>query len=146
MLKLMKRQTNQRRGITLLETVIALTVILLVSGAGVSIAVIFSKAEAKTFTRTEALSYSESVVECFRYCENNDELEAALALLDRGFIPVLSGEDNVFEDVADSAFIYKLEKDNYVITVISDYVQNKLEVQISYADGGEMNKLSYEKN
>ena len=39
-----KIQTKKKRGITLLETVIALAVIMVVSGAGVSTAVIFSKA------------------------------------------------------------------------------------------------------
>lgn len=138
MIKVTKTQVKRRRGITLLETVIALAVIMLVSSAGVSVAVIFSKAEAKNLAQAQAASYGESVVECFRYCENNAEMESSLALLDGEFYRVSARENG--------DHVYRLEKKSFVMTVISDLTHNKLEIQIVDNSGNEMNKMNYEKS
>ncbi len=130
---------KKKRGISLLEAVICLTVITLVSTAFVSIAMIFSKAEIKNTTHLQAISYSESIVECFRYCESNDDMENALTLLDGSFVKVESDEKDT--DIAS----YRLEKAGYVINVTTSFAQNKLEIQVADNNGNEINRITYEK-
>lgn len=130
---------KKKRGISLLEAVICLTVITLVSTAFVSIAMIFSKAEIQNTTHLQAISYSESIVECFRYCESNEDLENALTLLDGSFVKVESDEKDT-----DSAS-YRLEKAGYVINVTTSFAQNKLEIQVADNNGNEINRITYEK-
>ncbi len=137
--KMTQKQLKNKRGITLLETVIALTVILLVSGAFVSIAMIFTKAETKNTTQAQAISYSESIIECFRYCESNEEMESALMLLDSSFVEVIS-DDKALGDAT-----YRLEKAGYVIEIVANFAQSKLEIQIADYIGNEINRLDYEK-
>ena len=131
---------KKKRGISLLEAVICLTVITLVSTAFVSIAMIFSKEEIQNTTHLQAISYSESIVECFRYCESNEDMENALTLLDGSFVKVESDEKDT-----DSAS-YRLEKKaGYVINVTTSFAQNKLEIQVADNNGNEINRITYEK-
>ena len=60
-----------------------------------------------------------------------------MTLLDGDFYSASADENG--------ASVYILEKKSFVITVISDLDQNKLEIQIVDNNGDEMNKLTYEK-
>lgn len=135
-----QNRIKRKRGISLLEAVICLTIITLVSGAFVSIAMIFSKAEVKNTTHLQAISYGESIVECFRYCKSKKDIESALTNLDASFVAVVP------DDKSEGDATYRLEKTGYVINVVINFSQNKLEIQIADHIGNEISRLSYEKS
>ena len=61
---------NSRRGFTVAEVVIALTVIVIVSGASMSLVAMQANNEAKAVATIEATNIAENAIECFRYAQN----------------------------------------------------------------------------
>lgn len=81
----MKNKRNNRRGFTIVELVISLSVIVLVSVAAISVVSVNNKVYRETVEMIEATNVAENAIECFRYGHNVDsaapidDFEAAFA-------------------------------------------------------------------
>lgn len=85
---------GSRRGFTLVEVVVALVIIVLVSGISIGVVTVNNKAHAETIDMIEATNIAENAIECFRFAVRN-------------------GGENVkgtFEDRFDATFDYDVEK------------------------------------
>lgn len=124
-----------RRGISMVEMVVALAIVMLVSAATVTLLVTTSVSEAKTAAAMAAADLGESAVECFRYAEDEDDFYAALRLLDPGFV----------KEADAAGYVLDVGSCRAAITVDFSADVDRLEFCAVDADGGEVCRLSYEK-
>ena len=62
---------GNRRGFTIVELVVALAIIVLVSGAAISLVTTQVRVDTQAIQVTEATNVAENAIECFRYAVNN---------------------------------------------------------------------------
>ena len=63
--------SRSRRGFTLVEVVVALVIIVLVSGISIGVVTVNNKAHAETIDMIEATNIAENAIECFRFAVRN---------------------------------------------------------------------------
>ena len=76
---------NPRKGVTLVELVIALSVIAIISVAAISMLHTAVKIEVRAASIIEANNTAESIVEIFRFTDYDDEFESLTKSLDNSF-------------------------------------------------------------
>ena len=135
MKKLFKLENNRRRrGISLVETVVALTIITIISAATVGLTLSSVRTETKAWDETVIYSHAESAVECFRYAEGQDGLApmgTLLGRLDSGYVQ--------------NGNTYVLEKSNYTITVTADLTAHRLTFSALSSDGEVIYEFTYDR-
>ena len=139
----MRKFTNKksflRRGITLVETIVALTVILIISISTTTLIVNQAQTTAKVNAKISSISLSESVISAYRFSDesdNNAKFETLLLSLNDGF---KKGEET------EEKTTYKLDLSTYSVTisVFKTESNNKLEYTASLKDGEEIYKIEY---
>ena len=100
-----------RKGISLVEVVVTLTVITIVSIATLSLVIASAKVDAKSLRNTQVMMAAENALECFRFSEDEDEFGEMLAKTG---------------DYSDVEGAYILRAQSYTITVNADYSVKKL--------------------
>ena len=68
----MKKHICSRKGISLVEVVVALVVISLVSAATISVMILSVEAEAKSVTLLEVKNTAENAIDCYRFTEGEE--------------------------------------------------------------------------
>lgn len=82
-MKLFAKLLRSRRGISLTEVVVAMTAVVIITGAAVSVLVFSSMADVKFGAKTLALAECENAVECLRFADGNEStLESLLKKVD----------------------------------------------------------------
>ncbi|MBQ2736901.1 MAG: type II secretion system protein [Clostridia bacterium] len=76
----MKRKN--KGGFSLVEVVIALAIIVMVMGAGLSITLSSITTKVKAINRTHAQNFAENVLECFKEADTTTEFKNFLSILD----------------------------------------------------------------
>lgn len=71
-------RAGNKKGMTILETVIALAVIGIISFAAVGFINGFSKISVKTLDENNATLFAENALECFKFADSDNEFENAL--------------------------------------------------------------------
>ena len=135
MKKLLNKKSFLRRGITLVETIVALTVILIISISTTTLIVNQAQTTAKANAKISSISLSESVISAFRFSDESDEnanFETLLLTLNDGF----KRGENEGEKTT-----YKLDLSTYSVTI--SLLANKLEYTASFKDGEEIYKIEY---
>lgn len=61
---------KNRRGFTIVELVVAMVIIVIVSGAGISLVLTQSKVDSQATQTVDATNICENAIECFRYAVN----------------------------------------------------------------------------
>lgn len=124
----MKRNKKSVRGVSLVEVVVALTVVLIIASASISLLISHASAEQRATMSYKAASYASSTIDCYRNAENNsDDFTASLTRL--------FGEDNLTV----SEGVYTARVDGVVISVAT-HGDGTLEY-VANSEGG---KLLYE--
>lgn len=111
-MKLMTKLLRDRRGISMTEVVIAMAMVVIVTGAAISVLIASVKSDAKYLAKSNALTGCENAVECVRFAEDIDTLDEALEKV--GFV---TDEDN--------EYTYKSGESTVKVTVQT--TDNKLE-------------------
>ncbi len=111
---------QSRKGVSVTEVVVAMAVVVLITGAAISVLAASVKADAKYITKSAALEGCETAVECIRFAGDADTLKQALAKA--GFDIPENGEENVFtlsvgDETVKVAVIAggETETENYVV-------------------------------
>ena len=73
----MIKTVKSRRGISMVEVVVALTVIVIVSAAALSLITAHTHLEARTAQTIEATNIAENAVECFRFDSTEEDFKNA---------------------------------------------------------------------
>ena len=84
--RLNRKDSRSRRGFTLVEVVVALVIIVLVSGISIGVVTVNNKAHAETIDMIEATNIAENAIECFRFAVNNpDDIAGSQVIFDPAF-------------------------------------------------------------
>ena len=118
----MKRKN--KGGFSLVEVVIALAIIVMVMGAGLSITLSSITTKVKAINRTHAQNFAENVLECFKAADNTEEFERLLPVIDNDN----DQHRNPYHDERDGT-------QYYIYTHTSANYQFIAEVAVRYADG-----------
>lgn len=157
--------SDPRRGVSIVELVVALAIISIISGSALSIMLSSSKNESKIMREIEVTNQAENAVECFRYVidasngESNDEskpygtskkkIEGLRSLLNEtagnlykpvGYSPESNDNSN---DSGNDIYVIKLERYAYTITITVDFSNNKLHFESFDRNGKEIYSLNY---
>ena len=124
----MKQNRRSRRGISIVEVVIALVIITIISASALSMIMMSVKVERKSVTALEVDNCAENSVECFRYAGNKTE-----------FLECLQKTGDF--TVEDSTFV--LRTTDYTVTILPG--NDKFDFYAVGADGVEICAFTYKK-
>ena len=75
------RKLRDRKGITMTEVIVAMTVVILITGAAISLLVASVQFDETYQSQTHAMNACESAAQCVRFADTQAELEGYLARL-----------------------------------------------------------------
>lgn len=127
---------NPRKGVTIVELVIALSIITTVSAAALGMMISSSKSESKMMREIEVATYAENAVECFRYVIDDGNYESTADNLKNLLNKTVKNGDYV----VDGNNIV-LESSSYNITIKVDF--GALTLEFRAVDGSDPNKEIY---
>ena len=113
----MKRKN--KGGFSLVEVVIALAIIVMVMGAGLSITLSSITTKVKAINRTHAQYFADNVLECFKEADTKDEFHDLLGVVDN--------PNDIHEERDDTTY--------YTFIHRSGSYQFVAEISVRYADG-----------
>lgn len=123
---------NTRKGVTIMEMVIALTVITIISGAALSIILSSIKVESRSAQIVEVTNLVESSIECFQYSDNENEYLDLLHKIDEKFtktIVYINTENNENEEEKEIDYIvYALIDGVKIIQIKYNKEGNEIEI------------------
>lgn len=120
MKKVISNIKKKCRGFTVAEVVVALTIIVIVSGASMTLIAMQARNEVRAVQTIEATNIAENAIECFRYAQDTEGFVNAFNLPEK--MPDLSGNGP-----------YTVTKDG--VTVNIKIVENKIEINAINAKG-----------
>lgn len=134
----MKRKINSRRGISIMEVVIAIAVIGIITVSSITLLSHSISIERQNLRNTEIKIYSENAIDCFRFASNREEFFAFIK------------ETADFKDQNDNGILEEnesilLEKIDYTIAIKLNIEYNNIIVTTTNSDGAEIYKLEYTK-
>ena len=133
-----------RRGFTIVELVVAMAIIVLVSGAAISLVTTQVRVDTQAIQVTEATNVAENAIECFRYAVNvsgNDTEEEVIATFKDAFNKTLAeGEPELGEPVDN---VYTINKHGAVITIEID--ENEIHIVATVSNNKTIIEKSYTK-
>lgn len=134
----MMRNATRKKGFSLAEVVIALSIILIVSLAAMSIALSSVSVTAKAVELSKAQGFAENALECFKAAENEAEL--------RELIEFAEGVE--LTDDGDSVYLHTLGDGRFTAQIKVGFPENAektFELILLDKDGNEHLSLSYHK-
>ena len=78
-MKRIKKLLSDRKGISITEVVVAMAMVLLITGAALTLLVASMKSDAKYLAKSTALNACENAVECVRFADDTYTLTTALS-------------------------------------------------------------------
>ena len=122
------KRNRSRRGISLVEVVVALTVITIISAAALSLVISSARVDANSLRSTQVMMAAENALECYRFAESKEEFAALLEKTGD-----YKGSDGVFV----------LTEKSYTITV--NYTDTQLTFSATDSDGKEIYNYEFYK-
>ncbi len=125
----MKKKVSLKRGVTIIEAVVALAIIAIVSVMSVSMSLSSIKNENKNLRNMEIVAISSTAIDCFNFAETEEE-----------FLSLLKKSNDNFE-VREQKFV--LSEKTY--TLLLSIESNVLTTLATDTNGKEIYNLSYKK-
>ena len=114
-------QKHSRRGFTIVELVVTLTLIVLVSVISIGVVAVNNKAYGETIDMIEATNIAENAVECFRFAVNTttttDDCKTAF---ENAFKETLENEELGAPNTANGVWEYTAIKDDVKVFIVID--------------------------
>ena len=134
------RNMDKRGGYSLVETVIALAVIVTVSITALSVVLSSASARVKTVGRRQALNFADNVWECFKAADDTEDFLAHVAF----------AHGVALTESADDGMNYTYESEKYRFTAqirvrFSATERDEFEINVTDSDGEEIVSFSYRK-
>ena len=108
---MMKRLLRDRRGVSIAEVVVAMTMVLIITGAAISVQISSTRADVAYRHKYQALNACENAVSCVRFAGNSSETLAE-ALGKAGFVT----DNGVFTHKSgDYEVVVAYEEERYVV-------------------------------
>lgn len=125
----MNKPLCSRKGISIVEVVIALVIITVISASALSMILMSVNVEKKTVATLEVANHAENAVECFRYADNHDV-----------FLECLQKTADFIKE--DDSFI--LRAGSYTVTILPK--DHEFEYTAVNTDGVEIYAFTYTKS
>jgi Tfp pilus assembly protein PilW len=108
---MIRRLLRDRRGISIAEVVVAMTMVLIITGAAISVQIASTRADVAFRDKYRALTGCENAVECLRFADGNEELLSD-ALVGAGF----TNDNGIFAlENGSHRVTVAMEDENYVV-------------------------------
>ena len=104
---------KNKRGFSLAETALALAIVLAVSLAAASLIMSSSNISVKGNVERRAYSHANSLVECFRFAETEEDMESAFMLIDPKHTRTVT--------VTNSRYFYEFDMKGYILVAAASY-------------------------
>ena len=132
--------SRSRRGFTLVEVVVALVIIVLVSGISIGVVTVNNKAHAETIDMIEATNIAENAIECFRFAVRNGG-EDVKGTFEKHLAKSMGVELEFDDDgkIINYPFVTPENPDSYTITegrVVVEMKINGNSITITATNGG----------
>ena len=121
-------RNRSRRGISLVEVVVALAVITIISAAALSLVISSARVDANSLRSTQVMIAAENSLECYRFAGSDEEFAALL-------------EKTGDYKKVDGAYV--MTEKAYVITV--NYTNTRLTFRATDGDGEEIYSYEFDK-
>lgn len=135
----MKRRN--KRGVSLAEAAIAITVITIVSVAALSTILFSINAQQRVINETEAQNFAASVFESFKAADTAEKFEANVSFSE-GLTPTNTQKDDSTGTVA---YSYTSDRHAFGATVRINYSTGDLDLKVFDEDGGSIVIIEYKK-
>ncbi len=130
-----RKRIKDRRGFSLAEVVVGLTVVVMVSAAALNVIIASIQMEAKYLNETTALCACESVVACVRFSEDADELRDALIEMADTKASAMLTETSI-----------EFKQNTVRVSVVFDVLFTKFDITAKTLSGETIHQVTYEKN
>lgn len=130
MRKMNLRGLRSKKGMSLVEVVVALTVITIISAAALSLVISSARVDANSLSSTQIMMAAENALECFRFAQNDEDFTTLLKK---------TGDYSVIEGVC------VMNEPSYVIAVDADYTNGKLTFTAIDSAGKEICTYEFDK-
>ena len=115
--RLYNREGN-RRGFTIVELVVTLTIIVLVSAISIGVVAVNNKTYGETIDMIEATNIAENAVECFRFAVNNPQTgENGVKLAFEAAFSQTNQTLNAVAEPVDCDYAYTVNVDDVVVSI-----------------------------
>lgn len=128
---MLKRLLRDRKGISLTEVVIAMAVVLTVTGSAITLVISSIKADAGFRAKYQALTACENAADCLRFSKGNETLlKDALVKSgfkvenDECFFKILEHKVTVDDDEGKYFVKYTVERDGQIVSEETVYTYN----------------------
>ena len=122
---------RKRRGFSLVEVVIALTVITIISSAALSLVLSSAKSDDKALRTTQVMIAADNALECFEFADTEEEFATLIKK---------TGDYSLGEDGK-----YVCDENSYVVTVSVDYSTMTMSFAAVDVDGKEIYSYVFSK-
>ena len=144
------RGEGSRRGFTIVELVIALSVIVIVSGISIGVVAVNNKTYGETIDMIEATNIAENAIECFRYAVNNggDDVKATFEnslakSININFDPNSDDDNNkthpfvVPSEAVDGVYTYNISDGRVIVELKANFTEKKITITAHNNDGAD---------
>ncbi|MCD8371881.1 MAG: prepilin-type N-terminal cleavage/methylation domain-containing protein [Clostridia bacterium] len=134
------KKHGKNKGFTLVEGVIALTVITIISAAVTTLCITSSRSTAKLFSRFQATNIAADVVSCFKSaCEDTGNEQSAF----ESYLEFYVGE-TVSGTESGSVYLYEFTMDMVDAEVTADFVNEEVNINTYHSSlGSSLYSYSY---
>jgi len=131
MKKLFKKLLRDRKGISIAEVMVAMAMVLIITGAAIAVVTASIQSDAKFIAKYDTLTACENAVECVRYSTDISVLETALTQTGLGFV---ISEDDKYDGDNQYTFTYESGNDTVTVTVTYDAESDFEKCVVNYND------------
>ena len=122
-----------KRGISLIEVVIAIFIITLITGTAITVISASAKNEQQNLRDTQVALSTQTAIDCFNYANDFDE-----------FLVVLSTIDNNYKN-SQGTNVVTLEKQSYNLSITADFDQKVISISAKDKAGKSLSNVTYKK-
>ena len=122
-----------KRGISLIEVVIAIFIITLITGTAITVISASAKNEQQNLRDTQVALSTQTAIDCFNYANDFDE-----------FLVVLSTIDNDYKN-SQGTNVVTLEKQSYNLSITADFDQKVISISAKDKAGKSLSNVTYKK-
>ncbi len=136
---------RKRNGFSIVEVVIALSVIVIVSITALSIALSSVSTRVAAINRTQAQSFADNVLESFKAAEDEAEFISLVA-----FAEGVTLTDGALDEDGNTVYTYYSEENKFMAQISVKFVENQterseFEINVTDKDGDEIVSFPYRK-
>lgn len=136
--------SNKKAGFSIIEAVIALTVIVIVSVTAIGIISSSLATKADAVNTAAAQRFAYNALECFKVAKTYDEFSKKLQFVEGATL--VNAKDESEQDIPNT-YVYTSEAHNFTATLIVTFstARPELKITVTDSDGAELVALTYQK-